>query len=87
MLSEGVKCRTAKDGVYLWDLCLTDVEGIAFISAWSGTTFSVDEDDKGIILVSVDAGNELVVLVMRAFWCTGKFARFANCLLFDMVNL
>ena len=39
------------------------------------TIFSLDEDDKGSLLVSVNVGNKLVVLVARAFWCTGKFSK------------
>ena len=88
MLSEGVKCRTAKDGVYLWDLGVIDAEGIACTSAGSRTQFSLDEDEDGLIQVSVDVGNKLVVIVSRAFWCTGRFSKgLVDCVLFNMVNL
>ena len=52
---------------------MIDVEGIACTSAGSRTIFSLDEDDNGFPLMSVDVGNKLVVLVARAFWCTGRF--------------
>ena len=45
MLSGGVMWRIAKDRVYLWDLGVTDVEGIACTSARSGTIFSLGEDE------------------------------------------
>ena len=67
---------------------MIDVEGIACTSSGSRTIFSLDEDDNGFLLVSVDVGNKLVVLVARAFWCTGRFSKgLVNSVLFTMVNL
>ena len=37
---------------------MIDVEGIACTSAGSRTIFSLDEDDNGSLLVSVDVGNQ-----------------------------
>ena len=56
MLSGGVKWHNAKDGVHLE------------ILVWgSRTIFSLDVDEEGSILVSVDVGVEPVVLVVKAF--------------------
>ena len=67
---------------------MIDVEGIACTSAGSRTIFSLDEDDNGSLLVSVDVGNQLVVLVARAFWCTGRFSKgLVDCVLFSIANL
>ena len=65
------------------DLGVIDIEGIACTSAGSRTIFSHDEDDNGSLPVSVDVGNKLVVLVARAFWCTGRFSTgLVDCVLF-----
>ena len=62
---------------------MIDVEGIVCTSARSRTIFSLDKDDKGSLLVSVDVGNKVVVLVTRAFWCTGRFSKgLVDCVLF-----
>ena len=88
MLSRGVNWRTAKDGVYLWDLDVIYVEGIACKSAGLRIIFSLDDDDGGLILVSVDVGSELVVLVIIAFWCSGRISKvLVDCVLFNMLKL
>ena len=67
---------------------MIDVEGIACASAGSQTIFSLDEDGNGSLLVSFDIGNKIVVLVARAFWCTGRFSKeLVDFLLFYMATL
>ena len=52
--------------LYLWDVGM-DVEGISCTSTWSWTIFSLDENDEGIVVTSVDVGNKVIVFVVRAF--------------------
>ena len=54
---------------------MIDVEGIARTSAGSQTVFSLGEDEEGSHPMSIDVGNELVVLNVRAFWCAGGFSK------------
>ena len=67
-------------------LGVIDVEGIACTIAGSLRIFSLDENDNGSLLVSVGVGNKVVVLVARAFWCTGRFSKgLVDCVLFAYV--
>lgn len=50
MLSRGVKWRTEKD-VYLWDLGGIDVGGIDCASVGCRTTFSLDGDDRWMLML------------------------------------